>query len=55
MIVTLHERGLIARVLHNVSKRLGHKSVTMTSEIYAHLLPNSGRQMATTMGAILHG
>jgi integrase len=41
--------------VHNVSKRLGHKAVTMTMEIYAHCLPESGKQMAATMGAILHG
>lgn len=41
--------------VHNVSKRLGHKSVTMTMEVYAHLLGESGKQMAATMGAILHG
>lgn len=41
--------------VHNVSKRLGHKSVMMTMEVYAHLLDGSGQQMAATMGAILHG
>lgn len=41
--------------VHNVSKRLGHKSVMMTMEIYAHLLADAGKQMAATMGAILHG
>jgi len=38
---------------HNVSKRLGHSKVTMTMEVYAHLLEGSGKQMAATMGAIL--
>lgn len=41
--------------VHNVSKRLGHKSVMMTMEVYAHLLDGAGKQMAATMGAILHG
>lgn len=41
--------------VHNVSKRLGHKSVMMTMEIYAHLLADAGKQMAARMGAILHG
>jgi integrase len=41
--------------VHNVSKRLGHKSVMMTMEVYAHLLDKQGKQMAATMGAILHG
>lgn len=27
----------------------------MTMEVYAHLLDGAGKQMATTMGAILHG
>jgi integrase len=41
--------------VHNVSKRLGHASVAMTLEIYAHCLPESGKQMASKMGAVLHG
>jgi integrase len=41
--------------VHNVSKRLGHKSVQTTIEIYAHLLADAGKQMAATMGAIIHG
>jgi integrase len=40
---------------HNVSKRLGHAKVTMTMEVYAHLLGESGKQMAATIGSILHG
>ena len=41
--------------VHIVSKRLGHASVTMTMDVYAHLLGESGKQMAATIGAILHG
>jgi hypothetical protein len=29
--------------------------VITTMEIYAHLLADAGKQMAATMGAILHG
>jgi integrase len=41
--------------VHNVSKRLGHKSVMMTMEIHAHLLADAGKQMLATIGAILYG
>ena len=41
--------------VHDVSKRLGPASVTVTMEVYAHCLEESGKQMAATMGAILHG
>ena len=29
--------------------------VSMTMEIYAHVLPDMQRQAATTIGALLHG
>jgi hypothetical protein len=29
--------------------------VSMTMEVYAHLVGESGKQMAATMGALLHG
>ena len=41
--------------VHNVSKRLGHASVMVTVEVYAHCLEEFGKQMAAAMGAILHG
>ena len=38
-----------------VSERLGHSKVTMTLEIYAHVLPDMQQHAATTLSAILHG
>jgi integrase len=41
--------------VHAVSERLGHSKVSMTMEVYAHVLPDMQRDAATTMGALLHG
>jgi len=41
--------------VHVVSERLGHSTVSMTMEVYAHVLPDMQQQAATTMGALLHG
>lgn len=41
--------------VHVVSERLGHASVTMTLEIYAHALPDAQTKAATTIGTLLHG
>jgi integrase len=38
-----------------VSERLGHRKASMTTDVYAHLLPSMGRGAADTLGAILHG
>ena len=47
---------LRARVpVHVVSERLGHSKVSMTMEIYAHVLPDMQEEAATALGAILHG
>jgi integrase len=46
---------LRARVpVHVVSERLGHAKVTMTMEIYAHVLPDMQEDAAVTLSAILH-
>ena len=37
-----------------VSERLGHKNVSMTMEIYAHVLPDMQEDAAATLGALLH-
>jgi integrase len=41
--------------VHVVAERLGHAQVSMTMEIYAHVLPDMQTEAATTLGAILHG
>ncbi|HEX5109886.1 MAG TPA: tyrosine-type recombinase/integrase [Vicinamibacterales bacterium] len=38
-----------------VSERLGHSTVTMTMEIYQHVLPDMQEQAAAAMGGILNG
>ena len=47
---------LKARIpVHVVSQRLGHKSVDITMNIYAHVLPSMQEEAATKMNAILFG
>jgi integrase len=47
---------LQARVpVHVVSERLGHSTVAMTMEVYAHVLPDMQQEAAATLGALLHG
>ena len=41
--------------VHVVSERLGHSKVSMTMEVYAHVLPDMQREAASTLGALLHG
>lgn len=41
--------------VHVVSERLGHSKVSMTMEVYAHVLPDMQQGAAATMGAILGG
>ena len=46
---------LKARIpVHVVSQRLGHKSVDITMNIYAHVLPSMQEEAAKQMGAILY-
>ena len=46
---------LKARIpVHVVSQRLGHKSVDITMNIYAHVLPSMQDEAAAEMGAILY-
>jgi integrase len=46
---------LLAKVpVHVVSERLGHENVSMTLEIYAHVLPDMQEDAAATLGALLH-
>lgn len=40
--------------VHVVSERLGHSKVTMTLEVYAHVLPDMQREAAATLGSLLH-
>jgi integrase len=39
--------------LHVVSRRLGHASIVLTGNTYAHVLPSQGREVADRMEAIL--
>ncbi len=41
--------------VHVVSERLGHSKVSMTMEVYAHVLPDMQTEAAATLGALLHG
>jgi integrase len=38
--------------IHVVSERLGHSKVSMTMEVYAHVLPDMQQQAAATMGVL---
>ena len=40
--------------VHVVSERLGHATVAMTMEVYAHVLPDMQTEAAATLGALLH-
>ena len=47
---------LKARIpVHVVARRLGHKKVQITMEIYAHVLPSMQEEAAAEMGSILYG
>lgn len=41
--------------VHVVSERLGHAKVSMTMEVYAHVLPDMQADAAARIGALLHG
>lgn len=38
-----------------VQERLGHKKITTTMDIYAHVLPAMDQEAADTVGAVIHG
>jgi integrase len=40
--------------VHVVSERLGHATVAMTMEVYAHVLPDMQTEAAATLGVLLH-
>jgi integrase len=47
---------LQARVpVHVVSERLGHATIAMTMEVYAHVLPDMQNEAAVRIGELLHG
>ena len=47
---------LKARIpVHVVSRRLGHKKVEITTDIYAHVLPSMQEEAAAEIGSILYG
>jgi integrase len=41
--------------VHVVSERLGHSKVSMTMEVYAHVLPDMQQEAAARIGSLLHG
>jgi integrase len=41
--------------VHVVSERLGHAKVSMTMEVYAHVLPDMQERAAEKMGGLLQG
>jgi integrase len=41
--------------IHVVSERLGLSKVSMTMEVYAHVLPDVQREAASALGALQHG
>ena len=41
--------------VHVVSERLGHSKVSMTMEVYAHVLPDMQQDAAAKLSALLHG
>ncbi len=38
-----------------VQERLGHQSITITMDVYAHVLPSRQQEAAAKLGALLHG
>ena len=40
---------------HVVQRRLGHKKVEMTLNLYAHVLPSMQADAATRLASLLHG
>jgi integrase len=38
-----------------LQERLGHKKITTTLDIYAHVLPTMDQEAADTVGAVIHG
>jgi integrase len=40
---------------HVVQQRLGHQSISITLNIYAHVLPSQGKAAAHLLGGLLHG
>jgi integrase len=41
--------------IKTVQKRLGHKRVEITMNVYAHALPSDQKDAAAKMGSVLHG
>ncbi len=41
--------------MHVVSQRLGHSDVSITLNIYAHVLPHMQQSAADKLAAVLHG
>jgi integrase len=44
-----------AEPVHVVAQRLGHSDVSMTLNIYAHVLPDMQQGAADRLAAVLHG
>jgi integrase len=44
----------VGQPVHVVSERLGHTKVSMTMEVYAHVLPDMQREAADALSGLLH-
>jgi integrase len=40
---------------HVVQRRLGHKNITITLDIYGHVLPSMQQDAASKLASLLHG
>lgn len=43
------------RPIHVVAQRLGHRDVSITTDTYAHVLPDMQQDAATAIGNVIHG
>jgi integrase len=48
-------RHTCATLLLQAGERLGHTKVSMTMEVYAHVLPDMQEDAAAKLGRLLHG
>jgi len=50
-----NEQSSRASPRRSSAKRLGHSKITITLDVYSHVLPSMGRGAADLLGALLHG
>ncbi len=46
-------RGFIGKIIEWIHKQLGHSSIQVTMDIYGHLLPDTEKEAAVRLDAIL--